>query len=110
MCKKDVIRYLFAKEYTKFPGGRFIDLGPYSGEDFRDKVLREKLKSGKTIEIDATGVVTSFSPSFLDEAFGEIAKEYGIENFTQKIKLFSDDNPGLSEKMMYYAKRAANVK
>jgi hypothetical protein len=104
------IKYEFIKEYTKYPGGRFERLGDYSGEDFRENVLRKILESGKTVDIDATGVITSFSPSFLDEAFGQLAKEYGIEVFTAKIKLHSKDNPDLSDKMMYYANRAVNAK
>ena len=106
----EVIKYLFAKEYSKYPGGRFKKLGEFSGEDFRDEVLRDIFESDdKSIEIDATGVITSFTPSFLDECFGELAKEYGIEKFNQKVKLFSSDNPGLSEKMMYYVERAVNA-
>lgn len=106
----EIIKYKFAKEYSKYPGGRFKRLGDFSGEDFRDKVLRDIFDSKeKTIEIDATGVVTSFTPSFLDECFGELAKEYGIDEFTRKVKLFSSDNPNLSEKMMYYVERAANA-
>ena len=110
MSNNVVVKYKFAEKYTKFPGGRFERLGPYSGEDFREKVLREIFKSGKSIEIDATGVVTSFSPSFLDEAFGTLAKEYGLEKFKKTVNLFSDDNPALAEKMMYYVERAINVK
>lgn len=111
MNNEEVIKYNFAEQYSKYPGGRYIRLGPASGEDFRDNVLREIFESpNKSIEIDATGVLTSFSPSFLDECFGQLAKEYGIEVFKKKLKLFSSDNPSLTEKMMYYVERALNVK
>lgn len=104
-----VIRYKFIEKYSKYPGGRFERLGPFSGEDFREKVLREIFESDdSSIEIDASGVVTSFSPSFLDECFGALAKEYGIDVFTKKIKMFSSDNPNLNDKMMYYVERAIN--
>jgi len=110
MSDEKIVRYNFSEKYSKYPGGRFIRLGPYSGEDFRDNVLRNIFETtDKSIEIDATGVVTSFSPSFLDECFGQLAKEYGLELFNKKIKLFSSDNPKLSEKMMYYVERAVNV-
>lgn len=110
MSGPSIVKYKFTEKYTKFPGGRFDRLGPYSGEDFREKVLRDFFKSGKSIEIDATGVVTSFSPSFLDEAFGALAKEYGLEKFKNTVSLFSEDNPSLTEKMMYYVERAVNAK
>jgi hypothetical protein len=110
MTNENIIKYVFIEEYTEYPGGRFVRLGPFSGEDFRETVLREIFETGKKIEIDATGVVTSFSPSFLDEAFGTLAKEYGYERFLETVTLFSTDNPQLTEKMLYYVKRAANVK
>jgi len=69
------INYKFAEEYTPYPGGRFIRLGDFSGEDFREKVLIPVFENNNKIIIDATGVKTSFSPSFLDEAFGEVAKK-----------------------------------
>jgi len=106
----EVINYKFAEQYTKYPGGRYRKLGEYSGEDFRETVLRPIFKSDRKIVIDATGVVTSFSPSFLDEAFGELAKEYGIDVFLQKIDFFANDNPNLKDKMMYYVKKAVNAK
>lgn len=110
MSDQNTVKYKFVEKYTKFPGGRFERLGPYSGEDFREKVLRNIFESGKSIEIDATGVVTSFSPSFLDEAFGSLAKEYGLEKFRNTVKIFSADNEKLAEKMMYYVERAVNAK
>jgi len=106
----NIIKYSFIDEYTKYPGGRFERLGPYSGEDFREKILRPIFKSSKKIEINGTGVVTSFSPSFLDEAFGALAKEYGLARFLEKVELFSEDNPDLNEKMMYYVERAIDAR
>lgn len=106
----EILQYKFVEEYTKYPGGRFERLGPFSGEDFREKVLRAIFEENKSICIDASGVVTSFSPSFLDECFGQLAKEYGLERFEKTISFSSSDNPNLTEKMMYYVKRAVNVK
>jgi hypothetical protein len=111
MTNNKIIKYKFAEQYTKYPGGRFERLGTYSGEDFREKVLRKIFESpDASIEIDATNVITSFSPSFLDECFGHLAHEYGMEVFKEKVKLFSNDNPELTEKMMYYVKRAVYAK
>ena len=110
MNDSDIVDYRFIEKYTKFPGGRFERLGPHSGENFREEVLRPIFESGQSIKIDASEVVTSFSPSFLDEAFGTLAKEYGLEKFKKTIILFSNDNPSLTEKMMYYVERAVNAK
>lgn len=104
----ETIKYMFAEEYTKYPGGRFEKIGEYSGEHFRETVLRKIFEENKTIEIDATGLVMSLSPSFLYECFGELAVEYGLEKFKKTVKLYSDDNPNLTEKMMFYVERAVN--
>ena len=102
------IEYKFAEKYSPYPGGRFIRLGDFSGEDFREKVLIPVFENNDKIIIDATGVKTSFSPSFLDEAFGEVAKIYGLEKFNETVDFFSNDNEALKDKMMYYVKRVVN--
>lgn len=101
-----VIKFNFIEEYSPYPGGRYIRLGEFSGEDFRETVLREVFKNNDKIIINASGIKTSFTPSFLDEAFGELADEYKLEKFNETIELFSDTNPNLKDKMMYYVNRA----
>ncbi len=96
--------YNFVKEFTKYPGPRFIRLGKHSGEEFRENILRPILESDNSIDIDATGVL-SFGPSFLDEAFSPLASEYGIELFKSKIKFHSDDDKMLYQKMISYVER-----
>jgi len=103
---EEIIKYDFAKEYSPYPGGRFIRLGEFSGEDFREKILRTVFKNNQKIIIDASGVKTSFTPSFLDEAFGQMAKEYGIEKFNKTIVLKSDTNEELNNKMIFYVNKA----
>ena len=101
-----IIEYKFIDSYSPYPGGRYIRLGVFSGEDFRDRVLIPIFENGDKINIDATGVKTSFSPSFLDESFGELAKRYGIEKFNDTVTLFSSDNNSLTDKMIYYVNKA----
>lgn len=100
-----LIKFDFAKEFAKYPGGRFKRLGPSSGEEFRDDVLRPMLEKADRIDIDGSGVITSFSPSFLDECFGQLATEMGKEEFEKRIRLSSKDSPDLSEKLAYYIRR-----
>jgi len=93
------IEYNFAKEFTKYPGGRYKSLGDFSGEEFRNKVLEPLFQSNDVLYLNTEGVVGSFSPSFLDEAFGAIARKYGTENFNSKI-IFLDKN--LFQKVQEY--------
>ena len=100
------IKYIFATQYSPYPGGRFIRLGEYSGEDFRETVLVPVVESGDFIEIDATGVKLSFSPSFLDEAFGGLVKKYGLKKVKETISFSAKDNRDLEGKMWSFAEKA----
>lgn len=62
-----------ARDFTRFPAGRYKSLGKGSGEEFRDKFLVPALKAGHhtVIELDGT---TGYPPSFLEEAFGGLVR------------------------------------
>jgi len=60
----------------EYEGPRFIRLGPYSGEEFREKHLSPWLNAidvQKSI-IDFNGTKV-YSPSFLEESFGGVIRE-----------------------------------
>lgn len=101
--------YNFAKEFTDAPGPRYKSLGEHSGEEFRDDILKPLLQKYDHIEIDGSGIRTSFNPSFLSEAFGVLAKELGgKDELLKKIRLFSVTNPRLEEKFISYANISGN--
>lgn len=100
---KEKIVYDFAKEFTKTPGPRYESLGEFSGERFRNEVLKKLLDEYSRVEIDGSGITTSFSPSFLSEAFGELVKEFGTDEFFNRVRLFSTTNEKLEEKFKDYA-------
>ena len=58
-----ILKYDFAKEFTDTPGPRYKTLGSFSGEEFRE-VLTHLLKQYEKIEIDGSGIKSSFSPLF----------------------------------------------
>ncbi|WP_407379481.1 STAS-like domain-containing protein [Helicobacter sp.] len=98
-----ILEYDFAKNFSKTPGPRFKRLGAYSGEEFRE-ILEDLLESYEFINIDGSGVVTSFSPSFLIEAFAPLAQKMGgVEKLQTKIRLFSSTNPNLESKFKAFA-------
>ena len=91
-----------AKDFTITPGGRYIKEGPYSGELFREQILFPKY-----IEAKAKGVMLvvnldgcmGYPSSFLDESFGGLVALVPDEDILKRIKLISDDEPGLIEKV-----------
>lgn len=101
--RKDKIVYDFAKEFTEAPGPRYASLGNFSGQTFREEVLKKLLDEYDKVEIDGSGIKTSFSPSFLSEAFGSLAAEMGVDIFFDRVNLYSKTNDKLEEKFKQYA-------
>jgi hypothetical protein len=71
-----------ARDFSKVPGGRFARLGPYSGEEFRQKVLLPALRRARSgsgpvvVRLDGTA---GYPASFLEEAFGGLVR---LDGFT----------------------------
>lgn len=87
-----------AKDFSKYPGCRYKQDGPESGEEFRDDFLWPKLKKaikdGNNIEINLDGVA-GFSSSFLDEAFAGLVRKGRIskKDFFKYISFICNDDP-----------------
>ncbi len=63
-----------AQQFSRSPGGRTRDDGPYSGERFREEFLVPALmNSDGKFDVDLRGALTLGS-SFLDEAFGGLVR------------------------------------
>lgn len=101
-----------AKDYTKTPGGRHISEGEFSGEDFRKKILEPKFKEF----ISSNGTMTvildggyGYAPSFLEEAFGGLARE--TKNAKIKdIIIVSEEEPSQITKIHEYISKALGEK
>ena len=91
----EIKEYDFASEFSKNPGLRFEKITPgISGEKFRDEVLKECFENNRKIIIDVNGVESSLGASFLSEAFGNIAVDYGIEKFNEIIEFDTTNEKG----------------
>ncbi len=66
-----------AKDFSKFPAGRYLSDGPASGQAFRDTLLAPALLTGEPVEVDFEGTV-GYGSSFLEEAFGGLVREHGL--------------------------------
>lgn len=86
-----------AQDYTKTPGGRFIKEGEFSGEDFREKLLKPKyeeaIQKGSNLEINLDGGY-GYGSSFLEESFGGLVRELGTIDIS-KIDIVSEEEPQL---------------
>lgn len=87
-----MIKVSVAKDFTKYPSGRYKKNGNTSGEEFREKLLEPALKSGQQIEVFLDGTI-GYGSSFLEEAFGGLVRNLGFsaEELFNKIKFVSED-------------------
>ena len=102
---------LNVRDFTLFPGPRYIKLGEYSGEWFREEVLMPAIKIDNHIIIDLDGVA-GYGSSFLEEAFGGAVRK-GINTdilFNIINNLVSNDDPDLIDEIRDYVSDAIKVK
>lgn len=93
-----------AQEYTKTPGGRFIKEGQFSGEDFREKILKPRYK--EAIEEDTKLRIVldggyGYGSSFLEEAFGGLVRELGKID-SSIMEIVSEEEPQLIKDVFRY--------
>jgi hypothetical protein len=83
-------------DYSMSPGPRYCYQGDDSGEDFYHKILNEQFKSAleqkSEIEVNLDGP-DGYASSFLDEAFGNLVFDFGLENVQSYLKIISKEEP-----------------
>ena len=97
-----------AELYTKTPGARHKVDGPFSGEDFREKYLEKYFNnlgddSIITIVLDGTA---GYGTSFLEEAFGGLARKYGKDKCLKRLDFISNEDKLLLEEIKGYIENA----
>lgn len=105
-----LITISIAKDFSPFPGARYISDGPYSGEQFRETLLKPKFDEARQknleILIDLDGAV-GFPTSFLEEAFGGLTRILKDPNLILKhLRFRSYDEPGLEREIQEYIRNA----
>ena len=103
-----------AREFTRVPGPRYRYQGEGSGQAFREDRLKPAFKrarkAGVRLIVQLDGVRYGYPTSFLEEAFGGLARECGIDE-VQKILVFeSAVEPLLDYEIREYIKHAMDVR
>lgn len=80
-----------SKDFSRFPAGRFLKDGSYSGEAFR-VILARALKNNERVLVEMDGTA-GYGSSFLEEAFGGLVRVEGITStdLRKKLELDSED-------------------
>lgn len=98
-----------AKEFSRYPAGRYATDGPYSGETFREKLLIPAFDSGATVIVDLEGA-RGYGSSFLEEAFGGmVRKGFAADDVLKRITFRSEDD-SLVQEIREYIQQARNPK
>lgn len=95
-----------AKDFTRFPSGRFKRNGSTSGEAFREDFVKPKLQEGETLTIELDGTI-GYGSSFLEEAFGGLVRSLKLSPVELKKKVqFVSEDPALLEEIASYIEDA----
>jgi hypothetical protein len=96
-----------AKDFTRFPAGRYKRNGGTSGEAFRERFLEPPLRAGKPVTVELDGTV-GYGSSFLEEAFGGLVRSLKMPA-TQLLQLLTlkTSDPALHDEVMEYIRDAA---
>lgn len=92
------------EDFSETPGARHISDGDFSGEEFFNKILEPKFLSleGNEVLIVNLDGTDGFATSFLDEAFGGLARKYNRDNVLTKINFISIEEPYLVDEITSY--------
>ncbi len=86
-------RIEIAKDFGDKLGGRWIKLGPFSGELFYNILLKPKFETAllenEKLHIYLDGA-KGYGSSFLDQSFGELARKFGVEDVEKTIVFHTD--------------------
>ncbi len=93
-----------ALEFSRTPGPRTDAEGNFSGEEFLPKLLEwfDHARAGnKQLLVDLDGAA-GYATSFLEAAFGGLARARGADVVRQILVLKSDDEPELISEVLEY--------
>lgn len=96
-----------SEQFSRYPAGRFLTDGPFSGEKFRQDFLESAIREGKKLIIDLDGT-RGYGSSFLEEAFGGLVREGFNAEKVLEIFSFKSKDPSLKLEIQNYIKHAGS--
>ena len=107
-----MIKLNIAEEFSRMPGPRFHNEGEASAEEFRTDLLEPKFLQAEAnrckLFVDLDGGY-GYATSFLEEAFGGLARKYSPERVLAVLELKSEDEPYLDDDVRTYVAEANGV-
>ena len=77
-----------AEDFSRYPSGRYVSDGLFSGEEFRNDILAPALKDNDKVIVILDGV-NGYPSSFTEEAFGGLVREglFDKEQLDEKLEI-----------------------
>ena len=101
--------YSIAKDFTRKPGLRYKWQSDNSGEEFLEEVLLllfdRIVKENKILEINLDNTF-GYGPSFLEEAFGGLARKRNKFTINKHVTFISEEEPYLIDEIKEYISNA----
>jgi hypothetical protein len=96
-----------AKDFSKFPAGRYLSHGPFPGEKFRDDILVPALMEADRVTVELDGTM-GYGSSFLEETFGGLVRSRGFsaEDLHSRLTIHSSTDPSLIREAWSYVDAA----
>lgn len=107
-----MVEIKISRDFSDTPGGRGISEGKFSGEEFRETILKDKYNEAESknekLCIDFDGCF-GFGTSFLEEAFGGLVRKYKKRGVLQRIIIISDEDRTIPININKYVKDAEKM-
>ena len=101
------------KDFSTTPGARYRIDGDFSGQEFFEDHLKKAFENSiernekLIIELDGT---EGYATSFLDEAFGRLAEEFGPKQTISNIEIISNEEPDWIDEINSYILERNEIK
>jgi len=90
------------KDFSRTPGWRTYEDGPFSGEEFFDKLLKDSFAKAKNKGVKLKVILDGsdgYTTSFLNEAFRLLGKEFGSDFVWNNLIIVSNEVPKYIERI-----------
>jgi STAS-like domain of unknown function (DUF4325) len=103
-----MITVKLASQFSRYPAGRYVVDGPFSGEAFRERFLVPNLKNEQEVLVQLDGA-RGYGSSFLEEAFGGLVRKGFDKEFLKSHLKVDASNTSLVYEIDQYINEAGSA-
>ena len=96
-----------ARDFGRYPAGRYAKDGPFSGEEFRNRFLTPALKQADAKTVVEFDGARGLASSFLEEAFGGLVRQGFSPDAVRSHLILQSKDPSVLEEIEEYINEQA---